>query len=95
MRSLIVSLAVLVAGCASVPPPQVPVAVTVQGPAFAKSRFDCGAKPVPPDPGKVDRRGGSAAAAYEDRTEVWGQRCANRLKAVGAELDAAGQVAGE
>ncbi len=93
MKRFAVLLAALpLAGCLTDQSPPPPVAVMVSGPKFAASRFNCGHKPVPPDPQAVGLKAGSAAARYEDDVATWGQHCSNRLQSVGGELKAAGQV---
>jgi len=67
--------------------------VTVSGPTFPASTFDCAVRPLPPDPDTVGNKAASAAAHYENRLGSWGQGCQNRLQSVGRELNAAGQVA--
>jgi hypothetical protein len=85
-------LALLVAGCVN--QPSAPTIAWVQGPKFAAWRFYCGRHhPAPPDPDKIaaeqiDR----AAANYEVSLDAWGRSCRDRLRSVGAELRAAGQV---
>lgn len=90
--AVLVAIAFLIAGCATKPvePPQ----VTVQGPVFARSDFDCGSRPVPPS-GRdgAGANGGRVALRYENRLGTWGQHCSNQLNSVGNTLKAAGQVA--
>jgi len=83
----------LLGGCVTDGPTFAPVTqVTVRGPRFAASDFDCGKRPLPPDPKTVGKRGGSAAGRHENRLGTWGQGCANQLGAVGRTLRSAGQV---
>lgn len=93
LAGCLLAAAGLLAGCgpdASGPP----AIALVKGPQFAAERFDCGrAHPAPPDPDivpaeAVDR----AAAGYEILLDAWGRSCRDRLRSVGAELKAAGQV---
>lgn len=94
MRSLFVlPMTLALGGCLmtaapEVPPPQ----VTVSGPLFPAGQFDCGVRPLPPDPHAAGDRAASAAARYEDGLGTWGQHCSNKLRATGAALRAAGQV---
>jgi hypothetical protein len=86
-------LAVSLGGCvtdqiAAVIQPQ----ITVDGPKFPAAEFNCGQKPIPPDPATAGDHAASDAAYYENRLAVWGQRCANKLHSVGAALNAAGQI---
>lgn len=68
-------------------------AVTVQGPTFTPSQFDCAARPLEPDLAKVPKeKQGSAALRYKNALGTWGQRCQNKLRAAGAALAAAGLV---
>lgn len=94
MRIAIVLVAAALAGCAARAPNDDARAVTVSvsGPVFPASRFDCGGEPPPPDPDKVGVKAGSAAARYEDGLKFWGRECRSKLRSVGNELDAAGQV---
>jgi hypothetical protein len=82
------------AGCQTdqqaIPAPQ----VTISGPIFPASRFDCGVRPLPPDPKQVGTQAASAAAHYENRLGAWGQHCSNQLHSVGSELKASGQLVG-
>ena len=90
MRFRLFALAIVLplAACAK---PELP-AVIAAGPSFDGSRFDCGARPLPPDPAAVGVKCGSAAARYEERLGSWAQSCDNKLGSVGIELAAAGQV---
>lgn len=90
---LTLALALFLAGCAtsqqSAPAPQ----VTVTGPLFASGDFDCGKRPLPPNPAALDaKRQGSAAAHYEGALRTWGQHCQNKLSAVSSQLGDAGQL---
>ena len=87
----IAAVAVLLAGCATVPAPPAPV-VEIAGPKFARSQFACGTRPIPPDPAKAT---GKAAAIHENRLGAWGEGCSDRLQSVGVTLEAAGQVVSE
>lgn len=93
MRNLALLLALALAACAerSQSPP---LRAGISGPVFPASRFECGTRPLPPNPVTVGRAGGSAAIGYEGRLGTWGQHCANQLGAIGATLRAAGQVEG-
>jgi hypothetical protein len=90
MIKVIAALAVTLAlaGCATVPPPA-PISVTTSGPKFARSQFDCGKRPVPPDPASAT---GKSAAVHENRLGAWGDGCDGKLQSVGRTLDASGQV---
>jgi hypothetical protein len=89
IRDLVLLLcAMLLAGCASVPPPS-PIEVTTSGPKFPRSQFDCGQRPLPPDPAKAT---GKTAAVHENRLGSWGEGCQGKLQSVGRTLDASGQV---
>lgn len=87
------TLGFLLAGCASAPvePPK----VSVQGPVFAPSDFECGGRPVPPR-GRdgASANGGRVALRYENKLGTWGQHCSNQLTSMGNTLKAAGQVVG-
>lgn len=88
----IVFATVLLAGCQTdqvvVPPP-----VTVSGPTFAASQFDCGKRPLAPDLAAIDpAHQASAALRFHNALGTWGQHCQNQLTALGAQLQAAGQV---
>ena len=80
----------VLAGCVTDQPP--PPVISVAGPVFAATDFDCGKRPVPPNPASV-ANAGSAAAHYENRLGTWGQHCSNQLSSVGHQLAGAGQVA--
>lgn len=93
MKVLAVPLLALgLAACAG--PHLPPVNVSIAGPKFAPARFGCGrSHPAPPNPDviaadQVDR----AAANYETNLDAWGRSCRDRLRSLGAELKAAGQV---
>jgi hypothetical protein len=89
MKHAILIAALVLGGCAGrsdIPP------VVAAGPVFEPVRFECGGRPLPPDPAKVADAAASAAALYEERLGVWGQRCDNKLVSVGHELSAAGQI---
>lgn len=94
MRVLFVAVAaVALAGCETMQTEHELPRIAVAGPIFPASRFNCGNRPVPPDPKRVGAKAASAAAKYEGDLKYWGQVCANKLQSVGKELDAAGQVA--
>lgn len=90
-RWIVLCLALVLCACAEAPKPA-PIIATVQGPQFVAERFNCGQKPLPPDPHIVAIAAASMAARYEADLDYWGQHCANKLQAVGNELRAAGQV---
>lgn len=87
---IILAMTVLLGGCTTdgAPRPE----VQVSGPKFSAGRFDCGKEPVPPNPVGLGSKGGSAAASYENHLSAWGNGCSTKLKSVGSELDASGQV---
>jgi hypothetical protein len=92
MRILIAFFFALTLGaCASAPPPA-PIDVTIEGPRFAASRFDCGRLPAPPDPA-IGEHGGSAAARYEEELAQLAGCEGRKLQSLKRELGAAGQVA--
>lgn len=82
------AICVLLAACATDQAPAT-VSTTVSGPRFAAAQFDCGARPMPPDPAGA---GGKTAAKYENRLGAWGQGCQDKLQSTGRELDAAALV---
>lgn len=79
-------------GCATTGSTGTAPIVTVEGPKFTPGQFDCGRRPIPPNP---DKNGtGKAAAIYENKLAAWGQACSNKLGSVGVALSGAGQLAG-
>jgi hypothetical protein len=93
MRMIAAALLALgLAGCQTDTPPQPDIAV-VGGPKFAASRFECGHETVPPDPGKA-----APTLADQEHYDIglsaWGEGCQGKLRSVGRELNAAGQVVG-
>jgi hypothetical protein len=89
--ALLMATALVLAGCVT-DQSAAPLTAEVSGPVFSDNQFDCGQRPLPPDPNAVGPAAGSAAAHYENRLGTWGQSCANRITAIGAQLKAAGQV---
>lgn len=92
MRALILPLALLLGGCPSLPyggADYKPI-ITIGGPQFQASQFECGERPSAPDPTKAT---GKTAAIYEARLGAWGEGCANRLQSIGSTLAGSGQVA--
>ena len=67
--------------------------VTVTGPTFTPGQFQCGDKPLPPNPDKDGT--GKAGALHENRLGGWGEGCRAKLESIGAALAGAGQVAGD
>lgn len=84
-------MALALAGCATAPAPQMQT-IEVTGPRFARTDFDCGNEPLPPDPKAAT---GRTAARYENALGGWGRGCKDRLQSVSKQLDAAHQVVGE
>lgn len=82
-----IAAATALAGCASVPVP--PPQVSISGPTFARSQFDCGQRPLPPDPGQAT---GKSAALHENKLGSWGEGCQSKLQSVGSVLESSGQV---
>jgi len=82
------AICILLAACATDQGPAA-VSTTVSGPRFAATQFDCGARPIPPNPAGA---GGKTAAKYENRLGAWEQGCQDKLQSTDRELDAAGQV---
>jgi hypothetical protein len=90
--AILMAIALALGGCVT-DQPAAPLMAEVIGPTFSESQFACGQRPLPPDdPNAVGPAAGSAAAHYENRLGTWGQSCANRLTAIGAQLKSAGQV---
>lgn len=86
-RLAILLSAAALAGCATAP--IAPPVVDVQGPKFSASQFQCGGRPLPPNP---DTATGKTAAKHENAIGAWGEGCADRLESIGAALAGAGQV---
>lgn len=91
MRLIAFVVALGLAGCSSSEPLK-PLTAFVSGPKFPASQFDCGGRPVPPDPAKAT---GKTAARYENALGSWGQGCSDKLVSTGSVLKDAGQVVGE
>ena len=85
--------ALALGGCVTIgtPAPE-PVSVTVSGPKYPASAFECRTDAVPPDPKTVGNRAGSAAGRYESAQRAVGADCRNKLRAVGEQERAAGNV---
>ena len=92
MKPLIVLAALALAGCATVPDVPAP-SVEVAGPKFPRAQFNCGDKPLPPDPNRKPT--GKDGARYENRLAGWGQTCADKLQSTAVGLEGAGQIVGE
>jgi hypothetical protein len=91
MKPLSLLVVLALGGCATVPPPE-PVNVTVSGPKYPPSAFECKDDATPPDPETVGDRGGAAAGRYESAQRAVTADCRNKLHAVGAQERAAGNV---
>jgi hypothetical protein len=91
MRLLFFSICLALGGCATTPPPE-PVNVTVSGPKFPSSAFECKDDAIPPDPKAVGDRAGAAAGRYESAQRAVTADCRNKLHAVGVQERAAGNV---
>lgn len=89
MRVIAILISAALGGCATTQPAEKP-SVSVEGPKFARSQFDCGEKPIPPDPATSPT--GKAAARHDNALGAYGDRCQAQLSAVGMQLLAAGQV---
>ena len=91
---LLACSAVVLGGCGHRAATQPPLTPPPPASQFAPSRFDCDQdrEPLPPNP---DRSGADMddISDYEDRLLEWGRRCGIKLKSVGRELGAKGQVA--
>lgn len=90
MRWILLVGLVALGGCSTTPLPKIDV--SVEGPKFAESQFDCGPRPLPPDPKNLGNRGGSAAVHYETNLLTHDALCQNKLTAIGNQLRDAGQV---
>lgn len=89
MKRLALLGLLLLAGCATASAPAPAPIVEISGPKFTRGQFDCGTRPIPPDPAKAT---GKTAALHENRLGAWGDGCSNRLQSVGVTLEASGQV---
>jgi hypothetical protein len=69
-----------------------PVITTAPAPQFPASAFTCRVSPQAPNPDSVGNRGGSAAAHYENGLVGVADDCRRKLRSIGAQLRAAGQV---
>jgi hypothetical protein len=83
-----IALMSVLAGCALASKPA-PIGVSIDGPKFPRSQFDCGSRPLPPDPATAT---GKTAALHENRLGSWGEGCQGRLQSTGLALEAAGQL---
>lgn len=98
MKRFAVLFAMLaLAGCGAHQPIKPDIAAiprsTQAVPMFSPSRFDCGARPIPPSMAVArSPHGGSAAARNHNALGTWGQHCANMLTTLGDQLKAAGQM---
>jgi hypothetical protein len=91
--AILALLPIVLTGCVTTGEAPPPPTVTVTGPTFTPGQFQCGTRPLPPDP---DKNGtGKAGALHDNRLGGWGEGCQNKLESVGAALAGAGQVAGE
>ncbi|WP_316205722.1 hypothetical protein [Bradyrhizobium sp. SZCCHNS1012] len=92
MKRLLILATLALGGCAAIPAPAPAPAVSVSGPQLPASAFTCKGDAVPPDPATVAEKGGSAAASYEAVERAVAADCRNKLRAVGAQESAAGNV---